>query len=407
MTDFNVKELVDGLQKDLHDLKGELSKSVDKRTSATEAKLDEMSGSITSAMQKLQEKEQSEKALEAKIASLEAALSRPGATGGDEGKQAEYKNGLNHLLRTGEMTPEFKQMSSDINPEGGYLVSEAMSDFIVSRVFETSPMRLVARQETINTNAVEFLIDDEEHAANWVGERQSRTATDEANLGKLTINIHELNAQNKLTNNLIADARIDLESWNQGKVADKFARAENTAFISGDGVLKPMGVISYAAWGSAGVYERNKIEQINSGSNSAITADQLIAMQNALKEDYQANAVWMMKRGTFGDIMKLKGTSFYHFLGMQPDDRNNFVQNMTLLGKRVVFADDFQANGIQNNLAAAYGDFGRGYTIVDRSGIRVIRDPYTAKPYLVLDYTKRVGGAVTNFDAIKLLKISA
>ena len=173
--------------------------------------------------------------------------------------------------------------------------------------------------------------------------------------------------------------------------------------MTGNGVAKPRGFTTYAAWASAGVYERDKIERIKTGAATAVAADGLINLQYALKEAYQANAVFGMKRATFGSVLKLKGSDQFYFGPMLLKDGQ---AQITLLGKPVVFMDDMPAEGA-GNLAVVYGDFGRAYTIVDRVGLQVLRDPYSAHPYTIFHLTKRTGGDVTNFDAIKLQNCAA
>ena len=161
--------------------------------------------------------------------------------------------------------------------------------------------------------------------------------------------------------------------------------------------------MSHAAWAVNGTYERNKIEQIVSGTSAVVKADGLISLQNALLEAYQPNAKFLMKRATFGAVSKLKdGTGAYLLNPMMLPQG----ATMVLLGKPVIFADDIAAIAA-NSLSIAYGDFQKAYTIVDRMGIRVLRDPYTTKPFIKFYTTKRVGGAVTNYQALKIQKLAA
>ena len=166
---------------------------------------------------------------------------------------------------------------------------------------------------------------------------------------------------------------------------------------------KPRGFLTYDAWAAAGVYERDKIEQINMGAAAALAADGLIEVQNSLKEAYQGNATWGMKRATFGKALQLKGNDSYFFSPVLLRDGQSSIQ---LLGKPVVFMDDMPAVAA-NALSVAYGDFRTGYTILDRVGLQVLRDPYTNKGFITYYTTQRVGGDVTNFDAIKIGKVAA
>lgn len=303
-----------------------------------------------------------------------------------------------------EKEREIKALVSGSNPDGGYLINpDQRTDFQVGRIFETSPMRTVSRVITTTSNEVEILIDDNAFASGgWVGEVQTRAETNTAKIGRLTIAAHEQYAQPKVTQKMLDDSSIDLESWVSQEVSDIFSRTENTAFVVGTGAASPKGFLSYPAWASADVYETGKLEQVNLGSATEVTADGLITLQNSLVEEYQPNAVFMMKRQTWGQILKLKsGVGDYQINSMILSEGGE----QRLLGKRVFFANDIPAVAT-NQLSVAYGDFGVGYTIVDRLGIRVIRDNLTEKPYVKFYTTKRVGGAVTNYQSIKIGKIA-
>ena len=298
-----------------------------------------------------------------------------------------------------------KSMVTGSNPDGGYLTTpDRRTDISVKRIFETSPMRALANIITTTSNEVEIPIDDNQSTSGgWTGEVTAPTVTDQAQVGMLTIAAHEQFAMPKATQKMLDDGSINIEAWLSGKTDDILRRTENTAFVSGTGAASPKGFVSYAAWAVNGTYERNKIEQIVSGVSGVVKADGLISLQNSLLEDYQSNAVFLMKRATFGEVSKLKDGNGQYLLNtmMLPEGAT-----MTVLGKPVYFANDL-ATIAADSLSIAYGDFGVGYTIVDRLGIRVLRDPYTDKPFVRFYTTKRVGGAVTNYQAIKLQKLSA
>ena len=296
-----------------------------------------------------------------------------------------------------------KQMSANSDPDGGYLVVPELSSRMSTRIFETSPVRQVATVETISTSELEIIIDDDEASSGWVHETGTRSETDTPEIGKKTIPTNEVYAEPKTTVKFLNDAYVDVESWLANKVSDKLARTENTAFVTGDGNVKPRGFTTYDAWASAGVYERNKIEQVNSGTSGAVTADGAISLQNSLLEAYQARASWMMERDTYTDFLQLKATDNQYLFGFE------FLKNgqatPTLLGRRVNFADDMPSVGA-NALSVAYGDFSAAYTIVDRMGLTVLRDPYTTKGFVKFYTTKFVGGDVVNFQALKLMKLA-
>ena len=395
-----IKGLVEKVNEALVPLRAEVdSIKAAQRDVVTETKFDKMAAQVTEAMEKLQ-------AIEQKNAAIEAAFARRDAGNVDGAKELEAK-GRDALQEfkagrdRGDL--EIRAMATDTQQTGGFLVMPDLSSTVVSRVFETSPIRLVANVEQAGSKSREFLIDDDEAGATWSGERSVAT-DDTPDIGLKEIVTHEITSTMKATATMIEDAYLDLASWMQTKGADKISRTENSAFFTGTGIKQPRGLLTYAAWASAGVYERDKIEQIASGGATTLTADGLIDTQAALKEAYQAQAVWLMKRATFGSIIKLKGADNFYFGPMMLAQG---VPTMQLLGRRVMFCDDMQALGTGSNLVCAYGDFGRAYTILDRVGLQVLRDPFTADPYTLFRLRRRTGGDVTSFDAVKLTKLAA
>jgi HK97 family phage major capsid protein len=402
MTDMTeIKGLVDKVNEALVPLRSEVdSLKEGQRDFIDEAKFDKMAAQVTGAMEKLQ-------AIEQKNAALEAALQR-GDMGekSDRAKELEAKalERLADFKANGDRgTLEIRAMSTDSNPDGGYLVMPDMSSTVVSRVFETSPIRLVANVEQAGSKSREFLIDDDEGTAEWSGEKSIATE-DTPDIGLKEIVTHEITATMKATATMLEDSFLDLAGWMQGKGADKISRTENTAFFTGNGIRKPRGLLTYAAWAAAGVYERDKIEQVISGAATSITADGFIDLQTSLKEAYQGRASWLMKRATFGAAIKLKGADSFYFGPMM---MATGVPTMQLLGKRVIFCDDMQALGTGGNLAVAYGDYSTAYTILDRVGLQILRDPYSADPYTIFRLRRRTGGDVTSFDAVKLMRLAA
>lgn len=299
---------------------------------------------------------------------------------------------------------EVKELVAGINPQGGYWIRPERLSQVVSRIFETSPLREFANIVTTASDNVEMIIDDNEFASGgWVGEVDDRDETATGDIGKLTIPIHEQFAQPTATQKMIDDAGFNIEDYVIRKIGDKMSRVENTAFVVGDGSQKPKGFLTYPAWSVAGTYERGKIEQVASGVAGSIDADSLKEMQNSLKEGYQASAIWVMKRATFEIIITLKDLNGAYIF------QDRFINNrddQRLLGKPVVFMDDMET--VANDaLSVAYGDFNIGYTIVDRMGIRIIRDELTKKGIVKFYANKRVGGAVTNYESLKIMKIDS
>jgi len=300
---------------------------------------------------------------------------------------------------------DMKSVSTGNNPDGGYMVRpDQRTDVSVSRIFESSPMRAISQIITTGSNEVELPIDDNESVSGgWVGETTSPTETGTPAVGVLKIPVHEQYAEPRATQKMLDDSFVDIEAWLSRKTNDILTRTENTAFVSGDGSQKPKGFLSYANWTTPGSYERNKIEQIASGTNGQITADGLRNLQGSLVEAYQPGASFLMKRDGFTAVSLLKDGQGRYLLNERLLAEGADIR---LLGKPLFFADDMQSIAT-DSLSVAYGDYGVGYTIVDRMGIRVLRDPFTAKPFIKFYTTKRVGGDVSNYQAIKTLKLAA
>lgn len=301
---------------------------------------------------------------------------------------------------------ETKALQVGVDPDGGYLVPPDMSGRIVTRVFELSPMRQIASVTTISTDALEGVIDTNDiSGAGWVGETASRPATDTPTLGRWRIPVHEQYAMPEATQQILDDAAVDVEAWLQSKLADRFARVEAQAFITGDGVGKPRGICSYPtattgddarAWGT--------FQHVNTGVNgdfaATTPADILFDLIGAFKSAYLQNAVWLTRREVITRIRKFKESTTNAYI-WQPGLQQG--QPQTLLGYPVVIAQDMPALGT-GSLSLAFGDFREAYQIVDRIGIRTLRDPYTNKPYVRFYTTRRVGGAALQFEAVKFIR---
>lgn len=350
-------------------------------------------------------------AIQLKQGQIEAAMQRPGSDTGnakDAKSEMEHK-ALQSYIRSGSMTPdEQKALSTDSNPDGGYFIGTENAGIINGRIFETSPMRRIANVRSSALKSITFDLDDDEADATWEGEGTSNGSNATPGTGQIEIVAKKITAEPAVTEEDLMDSALDVEAWLNGKVADKIGRKENTSFVNGNGVIQPRGFLTYSNWSVAGAYERNKLEQIAGGSTSAITEAALIDLQGSLKEDYQARATFAMNRAVLTHIMKNAGANNYRFLNLQPavgPSGQVLGAVMTLLEKPVVLFADMP--GISSNaLPVAYGDFSRAYTILDRVGISVLRDPFTSKGRVKFRSMKRVGGAVTNFDALKLLRAS-
>lgn len=358
-----------------------LEEKVNKTNDAISALMDEVK-SIQTAMNRMPQE------IEGKMANI-------------KGEDApEVKAAFRKYLRKSEkvMTAEeLKALSTDSNPDGGFLVRPQLSATIVKKIFETSAMRMIADQETIGTDSLDVMVDIDEASAGWVAERGARAATGTPQVKKAQIFPQELYAMPQATQKQLDDSMWDVEKWLSDKVSDKLSRMANTAFVSGSGVGKPRGFLTYGAGTSYG-----QLEQIGSGTSGVVTSDGLIALLYGLKESYQANATFVMQRATMGAVRKLKDSQGRYLF--EPSLQKSGVGEL-LLGRDVQWFADMPAIGA-GALAVACGDFKKGYKIVDNPGIRVLRDPFTSKPNVLFYTTMRVGGDVMDFDAIKLQILS-
>lgn len=338
-----------------------------------------------------------------KIACLEASFIRP-MSQTHEAKTSlnpEYKSAFCNYLRKGIShnlpSLESKALSATNSSDGGFLVTHEMSDKMIKAMHEASPLRKLASIATVSTDALEIIEDYDEAYAGWTHETEMRTDTKTPQINKKVIMVHEIYAQPKATQKLVDDASIDIESWLSEKVADIFSRKENAAFISGDGLGKPRGILTYPSgtnWG--------EIEQIPSNESGVITVDGIFKLFYSLKEVHAVKAKFLMNRSAVLALRMLKDKRTNQYL-WQPSLEAGTPD--TLLGVEVMQSPDMPSLS-QGALAIAFADFKAAYQIVDRQEIKVLRDPYTDKPYVKFYTTKRVGGDVTNFQAIKLQSLS-
>ena len=393
-----IKTLVEDLNKAFHEHKSKNDQRLAQleKKGHTDPLLEEQVDRISSEIQDLVE-------MKEQIESLKTKLSRPAFENGsdyfDPGAD-ERKQAVLTYIRQGEsaLTPhEVKLLASDSDPDGGYWVTSEMSGNVIQKIFETSPMRNIALVETISSDALEVPEDIDEAAAGWTSERAARTESTSPQIGVRRIPVHELYAMPKATQTLLDDAKVDVENWLRRKIADKISRLENTAFIIGDGVGKPRGILDYPAGTSAG-----QVRQINSGSASALTGDGLRALYYGLNSNFIPKARWVMARSAVEAVSKLKDSSDNYL--WQPSLVEGEPQ--TLLGHPIELMEDMPAVAA-NSLSVAFGDFSQAYTIVDRMGIRVLRDPFSAKPFVLFYSTKRTGGDVTNFEGFVIQKTAA
>ncbi len=242
-------------------------------------------------------------------------------------------------------------------------------------------------------------------AVGWVGETAARPQTNSPVLDSLSFPAAELYAMPAATPVLLEDTAVNIDDWLAAEVEQAFAEQEGAAFVAGDGTNKPKGFLSYTTVANAS-WEWGKIGFIATGVDgdwpASNPSDILVDLVYAVRAGYRQNGSFVMNRKTQAAVRKFKDSTG-HYLWQPPAVAGGRASLMTF---PMVEAEDMPDID-DDSYSVAFGDFRRGYLIVDRQGVRVLRDPYSAKPYVLFYTTKRVGGGVQDFDAIKLLKFAA
>ncbi|WP_415013505.1 phage major capsid protein [Brevundimonas sp.] len=384
-------------------------------------------GANDARLAEIEKKASADTLLEEKVARIDAAVAgaqarldrvvseaRRPAMEGAVVAAPEAKAAWDAYLRSGT-TPSTTSWSP--SPRGGGLVVKAGLDsgsgsggliapaeterLVERRLMAASPMREIATVRTVASGVFRKPVSTDGIEAGWAAETAVRPETEGANLSLLEFPSAELYASPAATQTLLDDAFMSLDEWLAGEIEDAFAAQETEAFVNGDGTNKPRGFLTYPtaadnAWGQIG--------HVLTGADGAFgeaPVDRLIDLIYAPKAKYRANGRFVMNRRTASAIRKFKDAdgNYVWSPATQPGATSS------LLGYPVTEIEETPNIGA-DALAVAFGDFRRGYLIVDRAGLSVLRDPYSAKPYVLFYTTKRVGGGVQDFDAIKVLKFA-
>ncbi len=338
-------------------------------------------------------------------AKIQAAAKLGSGVIGDLQADPEYTAAFKAHMRKGDKAPADVQaaMSKGTDTDGGYLAPIEWDRTIGEKLKRISPMRAESRVITISVAGFKKYFSDRNVGSGWVGETAGRPATGTPQIGVLDFTPGELYANPAISQQLLDDAAVDLEQWLGSEVDTEFARQEGIAFLAGDGVNKPYGVLTYVTGGTnAARHPYGAIKAVNSGAAAALTGDGLLDVMYDLPTEFAQGAKWHMNRLTVGATRKLKdGQGNYLW---QPSYASGTPQ--TLAGAPIVEHPDMPLVAA-GNIAALFGDMEATYLVVDRVGIRVLRDPYTNKPFVHFYTTKRVGGGVHNPEPMRAVKISA
>lgn len=400
-----IKELVGSIEKSFNDFKainderlGKLEKN--ESTSDFEAKLAKVQADISSALD-----------LKKEIERIEAKQNAAGLVGGEskDPAKAAYKSAfVDQFLRKGNEVGlkdlQAKAMSIGTPADGGFALPEDLDRVVDKLARNISPIRAIANVVQVGTSDYKKLVNVNGIASGWVGETAARPATATSQLAEVAPPMGTLYANPQVTQDALDDIFYNVEADIASQLAEEFAVAEGAAFVAGNGTTKPKGFLAYTTAATAdGVRAFGTIEHIATGVAGDFAAsnkaDVLYDAISKLKAAYRSGSVWTMNKAVMFEVLKIKDANGLYL--WQPSLQEGFP--IRLLGFGVVEAEDMPAKAT-DALSIAFGNFKRGYTIVDRMGVRMLRDPYTSKPYVGFYTTKRVGGAVVNSEAIKVIK---
>ena len=321
---------------------------------------------------------------------------------------APHKKAMGTYLRTGDddglrgLELEGKALNTAVNAEGGYLVDPQTAEAIQGVLRGSSSLRSVANVVNVEATSFDVLIDQTDVGAGWASETAASVETSTPQIERISIPLHELSALPKASQRLLDDTALDIEGWLAERIADKFSRAEAMAFIAGDGIDKPTGFLTHPTVDDA-TWSWSNLGYVITGAagdfDATNPADAIVDLVYSLGARYRANANFVMNSKTAGAVRKMKDADG-RFLW---SDGLAAGEPARLMGYPVLIAEDMP-DIASDAMAIAFGNFDAGYTIAERPELRVLRDPFSAKPHVLFYATKRVGGDVSDFAAIKLLK---
>lgn len=358
--------------------------------------------------------------LEKSLRDMEAKMSRPGAPSGLSEKdalKAEHKTAfINDFVRKGRTATlddiQLKAMNVTTDADGGYAVPEELDRSILSLMQVMSPMRSACNVITVGTSDYKKIVSIHGATSGWVDEDDARTETETPKLGQVTPFMGELYANAFATQTMLDDAFFNAEQWLIAELVEKFAIDEGTAFTSGNGTKRPKGFLAYTqASTDDGTRAFGQVQYVPTGVSGAFKtasaavnpADDLITLIHKMKAPLRQGAAFMMDTSTLAAVRKWKDYNTGGYIWMPGIQAG---QPSQLMGFPVVENPDMPSIG-SGTVPIAFGNWKRAYTIVDRIGIRTLRDPLTNKPYIGFYMTKRVGGMLVDSEAVKVLKLSA
>ncbi|KAF0227825.1 MAG: HK97 family phage major capsid [Beijerinckiaceae bacterium] len=407
-----------GLEMTSSDARGQAASAYEAK--AHEARMTETFEAFKSAnderLREIERKQHADVLLEEKVERLNREMdrmttkaARPVLVGSErrDGMIAvEHKAAFESYARSGQADGlrmlEAKALNGAIAPDGGYLLPPDAEASILARMAALSPIRSIATVRPLANSSLKKAVYPNGANAGWAAQTNPSNTVTTNQYSELSFPTMELFAQPAATQTMLDDAAVDVESWIADEIVYSFSEAESTAFITGDGTNKPKGLLTYPtvddsswAWGSIGTVSTG----VSANFPASSPSDILVDLAHALRSAYRQRASFVMNRKTQGAIRKFKDANG-NYIWAPP---TTIGAKATLMNFPVVEAEDMP-DIAANSLSIAFGDFRRGYLVIDRVGIRALRDPYSSKPYVLFYTTKRVGGGVQDFEAIKLLK---
>lgn len=325
-------------------------------------------------------------------------------TGTTDASDSEYKTDFLQFIRKGETAAiETKAINVGVGTDGGMAVPEEFDRHILQLLRNLSPMRQVSNVITVGSEDYKKLVNIGTAESGWVGETDARPDTSTPKLAPIALFFGEIYANPAATQKSLDDIYFNVEQWINSEVSDQFSAQEGKAFLFGDGIKKPRGLLANPHTAAADAKRPfGTLQSVVSGLAGAIHGDSLIDLIHAAKAGYRSDGKFMMNNLSLAAIRKLKdGDGHYLWrAGLEVGAASS------LLGYPIVENEDLP-DIATDAIPVLFGDFKRAYTIADRMGVRMLRDPYTNKPYVQFYTTKRVGGALMDSQAVKLLKISS
>ncbi len=371
--------------------------------SAVAGFMSEFKGFQSDIFERLQQQEDKMTKMERKS----AGMMRPALAVNAE-TEAPHQKAFDAYLRSGDddalrgLELEGKAMSTAVAGDGGYLVDPQTSENIKTVLASTASIRAIANVVEVESTSYDVLVDHSDVGHGWANEASAVSETGTPTIDRITVPLHELSALPKASQRLLDDSAFDIEAWLAARIADKFARAEADAFINGDGIDKPTGFLTHPIVANS-AWSWDNIGYVATGVDGDFGGgDSIIDLVYALGAQYRANGTFVMNSKTAGAVRKLKDGDG-RFLW---SDGLAAGEPARLLGYKVLIAEDMPDID-SDTTPIAFGDFDAGYTVAERPDLRVLRDPFSAKPHVLFYATKRVGGDVSDFAAIKLLKFGA